>query len=146
MAKQSRISNPRRRIASAIMKCGSHRVWFSPDHTATIKQAITRNDIRKLIKKGLIKKHHVKPKTKTVSRKQRSGSRKGRRKARTGKKSQWFKIVRPQRKLLKEMKTEDKLTDGSYRKLYGKVKAGVFRSKAHLKTFMEDKKMVKNNG
>jgi large subunit ribosomal protein L19e len=145
MAKQSRNSNFRRRLASDVMKCGSHKVWFNPDALTKIDQAITRADIRKLMSSGSIKrkKDNVKKKIK-VSGKQRKGSRKGSKGARIGKKTNWLKIVRPQRRLIKEMKDTGTLVEGAYRKLYVMVKSGVFRSKAHLRTFVEDKKMAKD--
>jgi large subunit ribosomal protein L19e len=145
MAKQSRNSNFRRRLASDVMKCGSHKVWFSPDALKKIDQAITRADIRRLMLSGSIKRKKDNKKKKTkVGGKQRKGSRKGSKGARMGKKSNWLKMVRPQRRMIKGLKDNNQLIEGAYRKLYVMVKSGVFRSKAHLKTFVEDKKMVKS--
>jgi large subunit ribosomal protein L19e len=144
MAKQSRCSNFRRRLAARIMKCGNNRIWFNPESLKKIEKAITRGDVRKLILNRDIKKRpENKKKTPVVKKKQRSGSRKGRKGARQGKKANWFKIVRPQRRLVKQLRAEDKLTPGSYRKLYIMVKSGVFRSKAHMKKYIDENNMMK---
>ena len=71
------------------------------------------------------------------------GSRKGSKGARRGKKSSWLRIIRPQRRLLKELKEKGSLKPDSYRKLYKLVKGGMFRSKAHLMTYLKDKKLLK---
>ena len=71
------------------------------------------------------------------------GSRKGTKGARRGKKSSWLRVVRPQRKLIKELKEKKQLTPNTYRKVYKLVKGGMFRSKTHLMNYLEDKKMLK---
>jgi len=146
MAKQSRCSNFRRRLAASLLKCGNNRIWFSPKSLNKVNQAITRADVRKLIVSRDIKKRKANWKrTPVIYKKQRRGSRKGAKNARHGKKYGWLKMVRPQRRVLKEFKAEGKLTEGSYRKLYVMIKSGVFRSKAHLRTYIDDNKMVKKN-
>ena len=49
-----------KRMAAAIMGCGVHRVWLDPEAADDIAVAITRADLRELIKKGSIAA--VKPK------------------------------------------------------------------------------------
>jgi len=143
MPKQRRCSNFRRRLASQLLKCGGNRIWFNPTALQKINQAITRADIRKLISSRDIKKiPAVKRSHAIVKRKQRRGSRKGAKGGRQPKKKNWLKIIRPQRRVLRELRSEGKLVTGAYRKIYPLVKSGAFRSKAHLRTFMEEKKMV----
>ena len=43
-----------KRIAAEILKCGENRVYFDPYLMDEIKMAITREDIRNLIKEGII--------------------------------------------------------------------------------------------
>ena len=44
-----------RRIAAAVLKCGVHRVWFDPEQSSEIENAISREDMRKLADDGVIK-------------------------------------------------------------------------------------------
>ena len=139
--------NVQKKIASKIMKCGVKKVWIDPSNEK-VRQAITRRDIRRFIKEGIIKKIPDKKKTGKFTEKtqQKAGSRRGTKYARSSKKIAWFRIIRPQRKLIKEMKKNKQLEPKAYRKIYKLVKGGVFRNKAHLMTYLEDKKMLKKVG
>ena len=135
--------NVQKKIASKILKCGVEKVWIDPSNEK-VRQAITRRDIRRFIKEGAIKKiPDKKRKSKPSKPQQRMGSRKGTKGARRGKKSSWLRVVRPQRKLIKELKEKKQLTPNTYRKVYKLVKGGMFRSKTHLMNYLEDKKMLK---
>ena len=137
------MSSVQKRIASRIMKCGEGRVWIDPSDPK-IKLAITRSDVRGFIKDGKIKKLRMKVRARNVEkRQQRSGSIKGARGARIGKKEEWLKKIRPQRRLIKELKENKKMDDIHYRKMYKRIKAGIFRSKAHLMMHLKENKMVK---
>lgn len=135
--------NLQKKLAAKVLKCGLKRVWINPKNEK-VKQAITRRDIRRFIKEGEIKKIPAKKPSKKVSKKkqQRMGSRKGSKGARRGKKSSWLRIIRPQRRMIKEMKEKKQLKPNAYRKVYKLVKSGMFRSKSHLKTYLKDKKML----
>jgi large subunit ribosomal protein L19e len=136
--------NLQKKLASKVLKCGVKRVWINPKNEK-VKQAITRSDIRRFIKEGEIKKIPAKKPSKKVKGKlkqQKTGSRKGAKGARRGKKTPWLKIIRPQRRMIKEMKDKKQLKPNAYRKVYTLVKSGMFRSKAHLKTYLKDKKML----
>ena len=134
--------NLQRKLAAKILKCGENRVWIDPKNEK-VKQAITRNDIRRFIKEGIIKKKTAKRKKKQVLKKQqKTGRRKGTSKARLGKKTRWLKVVRPQRKLLRELKTEKKIDVTAYRKTYRLIKGNQFRSKAHLLTYLKERGLM----
>ncbi|MEM5778507.1 MAG: 50S ribosomal protein L19e [Candidatus Aenigmatarchaeota archaeon] len=137
--------NLQKKIASKILKCGLDRVWIDPTNVK-VKQAITRKDIKRFIKEGAIKKIPEKKKAKHKEKKQqRAGSKKGSKFARIGKKSLWLKVVRPQRKLLKELKKQGKLKPHSYRMIYKLIKGNFFRSKAHLMTYLKEKELIKED-
>lgn len=148
-----------RRIAADIMKCGESRVWMSPEAQEKIKHAITRRDVRGLIKDKLVKKIPEKkslrlgPKARMIQeakgRRSSQGSRKGAIGARARKKEKWLKIVRPQRNLLKSLRKEGKLQKGgdeaagsNYGTIYSQIKGGMFRSKHHLITHLEEHKLA----
>ena len=143
MGKQSRVANSQRRIAAAILKAGSTRVWMDPNQAARIAQAITRTDVRRLIDKGIIRELPArKPTPEAGARTQGCGSRKGARGARLrgGKKEPWLNRIRPQRQMLNDLKPS--LKPMAYRKLYRLVKGGMFRSRTHLKSYVEEKKLL----
>jgi large subunit ribosomal protein L19e len=101
--------NVQKKIASKIMKCGIEKVWIDPENEK-VRQAITRRDVRRFIKEGAIKKIPDKKKrTKPSKPQQRMGSRKGAKHARRGKKTSWLRVVRPQRKMIKELKDKKQL-------------------------------------
>jgi|SRR3989338_8704030 len=131
-----------RRLASRILDCGESRVWIDPAAAVKVSQAITRSDIRGLIAAGAIKRIKEKSTKHKLHGKQGAGSRKGTKKARTGNKTAWLKIVRPQRALLHELRKEKKIGK-EYRKIYLMIKGNSFRSKAHLMNYLKEKKILK---
>jgi len=44
-----------RRMAASILGVGVHRVWIDPERIEDVLGAVTREDVRKLIKDGVIK-------------------------------------------------------------------------------------------
>jgi large subunit ribosomal protein L19e len=135
--------NVQKKIASKIMKCGVEKVWIDPSNEK-VRQAITRRDVRRFIKEGVIKKIPSKKNPKIAGRtQQRMGSRKGAKYARRGKKTSWLKVIRPQRKLIKDLKDKKQLNDNAYRRIYKLVKGGMFRNKTHLMNYLKDKKMLR---
>ena len=46
-----------RRIAASVLKCGVNRIWFDPDQGSEIENAISREDVRKLVGDGVIRAH-----------------------------------------------------------------------------------------
>ncbi len=132
-----------RRMAATILKCGENRVWMAPDRVDEVAEAITRSDIRDLVKGGAIKSKQVqgissgrknfKQKQKEKGRGKGHGSRKGCKYARLPRKERWINTIRPIRIYLRQLR-DDKLIDRSvYRKYYRKATGGEFRNKHHLK-------------
>ena len=142
-----------RRLASKILKCGLSRVKIIP--SKEVEEALTRKDIKLLIRKGMIYKEQKKGTSNFRSKKIREQKKKGRRKgkgsrkgsvnARKDSKEKWIEMVRALRKLLKEMKDAGQISKKDYRDLYAKVKGGFFRSKKHLLTYMKDREMIKKS-
>jgi len=134
-----------KKLAAKILKVGLGRVWLDPTKAKDIKAAITKADVRKLIQKGHIKslpKKIKRPKEKRKRRKGR-GRRKGAKHAKMTKKQRWMSTVRPLRKMLKELRDNEKIDRSTYRKLYLLVKGGMFRSRSHLKTYLEQHGLLK---
>lgn len=136
-----------KRMAAKILKCGVSRIWIDPKRVAEVNEAITNADIRRLIKNGVIvkkpkigissgRKNKIR-KQKQKGRRKGHGSRKGALGARSPRKREWIKRIRGIRAFLKQLRDEKKIDNLKYRDLYKKAKGGFFRSKAHVKHYLE---------
>jgi len=141
--------NNQKRLAAQILKCSKKRIKFDPDRLSDIKEAITKADIKGLIKDKAIRKVHAKGVSRGRARKrlvQRrkgkqkgQGSRKGSRGARLPRKREWINKIRAQRELLKKLKEKKIIDDKLYRELYLKSKGGFFRSRRHIKLYLKER-------
>lgn len=135
-----------RRMAASILKCGKNRVWMDQDRLDEIAQAVTKDDIRVLIKGNAIQTRQKKGISKgrkryTMNQKRKGrrrghGSRKGAKYARFPRKKRWIKTIRPLRSLLRELRENGSITPTVYRRYYMKAKGGEFRSRRHLKSHL----------
>ena len=144
-----------KRIAADVLKCGITRVRITADGEAMkeVEEALTREDIRALVRKGLIIKVQKKGtssagarkirKQKSRGRRKGTGSRKGRMGAREPGKPAWMKKVRALRALLRGLKESGSITNDVYRDFYMKVKGGMFRNKKHLLYYLKDHELLK---
>lgn len=139
-----------KRMAAEIMKCGSSRVRVQS--TKEVDDALTRQDIRDLIKKGLIKKA---PKggtgrarakkvleQKKKGRRRGTGKRKGKWGARNPGKAMWIRKVRPLRETLRMLRDTGQLKVSDYRKVLLMVKGGYFRNRKHMMFYLKDKELL----
>ncbi|MEM0230968.1 MAG: 50S ribosomal protein L19e [Candidatus Woesearchaeota archaeon] len=141
-----------KRIAAEIMKCSQKRVRFDTERLDEIKEAITKQDIGRLISSGAIYKKQEKGVSRGRARKILIQKRKGRRRsdgslkgshgARLPKKESWMNRVRLQRRFLSELKEKGIIDRKTFRMLYLKVKGGMFRSKAHLKLYIMEQNLA----
>ena len=137
-----------RTLAASILKSGEKRVRLDPERMIEIKEAITRDDVKKLIKNGLIRaKQKIGVsrgrarqilKQKRKGRRKGIGSRKGRAGARQNKKQHWVAKIRLQRNLFKELKDKRLISIPTYHQLREKSKGGFFRSPRHVKTYLTE--------
>ena len=142
-----------KRIAAEILKCGENRIYFDPFLIEEIKMAITRDDIRNLIKEGIIQKKYKKGiskyrknlhhERKKKGRARGLGKRKGTKHARTPKKESWMKRIRPQRRELKKLRDRKLITTAIYRKLYKNAKGGMFDSVAQMNRYIKEKELIR---
>jgi large subunit ribosomal protein L19e len=139
-----------RRLASDILKAGESRIWIDPESLEEVSKAITRADIKGLIVRNVIQ---VKPKQgvsrgrakmlheqRLKGRRKGPGKRRGTAKARSPKKTAWMNKIRPQRRLLRLMRSKGTITNVEYRKLYNLAKGNFFRNYNHLKVYVEKMK------
>lgn len=134
-----------KRLAAKILKVGEGKVWLDPKKTKDIEKAITRIDIKKLIKQNVIKalpeKLH-RPKIR-IKKRRSVGSRKGAKYSIVPSKRRWITTIRPLRRMLKELKKTGEIDNRTYRNLYMLVKGGMFRNRSHLKIYLEQHGLIK---
>jgi len=137
-----------KRLASQILNCSPDRVVFDNDRLDDIKQAITNRDLRLLIGDGAISKkagnftskfraRKIKVQ-KTKGRRAGPGSRKGKEASRSKPKLTWMRTIRVQREFIKILLDKDIITRLAYRDLYLKSKGGYFRSRRHIKLYLQE--------
>ncbi len=144
-----------RRLASQMLSVGPKRIRFDPAQLNDIKEAITKADIRGLISHGAITRIPVKGVSKGRTRHNKiqkrkglrkgPGSRKGGAHARLTQKDAWMNKVRIQRRFLQELKEKKFIDPSTFRDLYYKSKGGYFRSKRHIKLYLEEHNIGKGD-
>lgn len=135
-------------MAAEILKVGTTRIWVDPEDTDRVSSAITRNEIRRLIHEGSIKKlpeagisrgrKRVRRLELLEGRHKGPGSTKG--KARYGKR-RWVVRIRSIRRRLQTLRDRRLITTQVYRKLFLMAKGGAFRSAAHLDEYVDARKL-----
>jgi large subunit ribosomal protein L19e len=135
-----------RRLAADIMNVGLSRVKIHPEKVKEADKAVTRADVKNLISGKVITKAEVKGRKKNVKKKRKGhGSRKGGWKARVGDKEVWMAKVRSQRKLLTALLDEGVLEPKEKRKLYVRIKGGLFKSKRAFIAYLKDAGLISSD-
>ncbi|MFH0906322.1 MAG: 50S ribosomal protein L19e [archaeon] len=144
--------NKLKEIAAVILKIGKSRLVIDEklysENKELVTKAITKNDVREIIKKQIIKKRkdqghsrgaaRILLAQKKLKRKRGFGRRKGSPKARA-KTNEYNLKVRGLRKKLKELRTKDSLNGKRYSDIYMKIKGNYFRGKKHIDEFVNMK-------
>jgi large subunit ribosomal protein L19e len=146
---------PQKRIAADILGVGVGRVWIDPEAEEDLSLALTREDVRKLISDGVIRKNQIigvsRGRARQLRLKKKKGQRKGHgcRKGRDGarnpKKRVWINKVRSQRRYLRGLRDNDLITKSIYRELYAKVKGNAYRNVGHLRNTVEEMGVLKKS-
>ncbi|HME86803.1 MAG TPA: 50S ribosomal protein L19e [Candidatus Nanoarchaeia archaeon] len=146
--------NLQKRLAAEVMNCSPKRVVFDENRIEEIEEAITKADVRRLVKTGAIiqmqkqgvsrSRANERKTQKAKGRRRGQGSRKGVASSRGDtKKRLWMNKVRLQRRFIASLKRTNQVTQENYRDLYRKVKGGLFRSKRHIDLYLEEKGVLK---
>jgi len=143
-----------KKLASKILKVSEKKIKFDTEALSQIKEAITRSDIKALIGKNVISKKDTNEQSRVRARLRILQKRKGRRKGRGTKKgtknarlpgkTEWTRKIRVQREFLKNLRQGKLIDSKTYKSLYMKSKGGFFRSRRHIKMFVEERSLIKN--
>lgn len=131
-----------KRMASEILDCGRNRVWIDPLHTDEVASAITREDIRRLVRQDIIQKREKSGTSRGRARKRATqkskgrqrgpGTRKGSKGARNPSKQAWVRRIRAIRDELKQLRDDGHISSSTYRTYYNRANGGQYNSRAHL--------------
>jgi large subunit ribosomal protein L19e len=129
-----------KRAAAGLLDRGLGSIRIKESEQEAAAKAITKDDVRDLIKRGAVyalkekrnlslhgRAHEIK---KRKGRGLGRGSRKGTAKARAG--VPYKQRIRAQRRLIKKIKSEGKINNEQFKMLYALVKGGTFASKITL--------------
>ena len=122
----------KKKLAARTLKVGKGRIVFNRGQLPEIKEAITRQDIRDLVKAKAIIVDEIKGKKKIKPRKtrRREGSIK---KTVNTRKRDYMSITRKLRGFLFELRKKGIVKGEDYNKLRREIRAKEFRSKAQFK-------------
>ncbi len=134
-----------KRLASELLGGGLNRVWIDPEENDRVQSAITRDEIKKLIREGRIR---LLPKTGVSrgrfrarsGRRKKAGSRKGGQKP--GKEA-WVLKIRAIRRHLRWLRDKRQLGPGNYKTLFAMAKGGAFRSGSHADEYVKAHQMLR---
>ncbi|RLE58225.1 MAG: 50S ribosomal protein L19e [Thermoprotei archaeon] len=139
-----------KRLAAEVLGVGVNHIWIDPNELDRVSRVITKEEVRSLIKEGIIRKRPIKgvSRHRAVLRHQKekrgrrkgSGSRKG---PRIDPKEQWISKIRAQRKFLRMLRDRKIIDRRAYRMLYRMCKGGAFRSIAHLKLYIKEHNLAR---
>lgn len=129
-----------KRIAADIMGRGLSSVRIKEGATAEAQKAITRADVRELVKNGSIyaikEKENLSLHSQMLREKRMKGRRRGQGKRRGSIKARgampYKQKIRAQRRVLAELKGSKEIDNITFKKFYALVKGGIFPSKQSL--------------
>jgi large subunit ribosomal protein L19e len=137
-----------RKLAASVFRCSPKRVWFDPQNLTQIKESVTKQDMVSLINQGTVRiipargisrgRARFRQEQRRKGLRRGTGSRKGKKGARQNLKETWVAKIRVQREFLKQIRDSSLVTPTVYKQLYQRAKGGFFRSKRHIKVYMEE--------
>jgi large subunit ribosomal protein L19e len=139
-----------KRLAAGLLKVGITRVWVDPEDTDRVSSAITREEIRKLIHEGSIRKvpkagiskgrKRVRHQELLAGRHKGPGSTKG---SAHNSKRRWVLRIRSIRLRLRSLRDKRFINTEVYRKLSLMAKGGTFRSASHLDEYVDTHRLAR---
>ena len=140
-----------KRIAAQVLKCSQKNVVFDTTQLESIKEALTRADMRDLVNSNIVTENKPNAQSRVRARKiaqQKSkglqkgpGSKKAKAKVRSKAHERWLNKVRLERSFIKQLRENGRVTATTYREMYLKVKGNFFRNRRHIKLHLEEHEM-----
>jgi large subunit ribosomal protein L19e len=127
----------KKELASRALKIGKERITFLQPRLDEIKEAITKQEIKDLQKKGAIIVKEKKGRKK-IRKKAKQKSPGNIRKNVNTRKREYIIATRKLRNYVKEMVKEGKITKEDSADIRKRIRNKGFRSKAHLKEYIEN--------
>jgi large subunit ribosomal protein L19e len=136
----------KKRLAASILNVGASRVWINPEYLGDVETAITRDDIRRLIREKVIRRlppeSQSRARARVLAAKKKEGLRRGPGSKTSSKyavvkrKEVWMSKIRALRRRLRALRERRTITISTYRKLYLMAKGGAFDSVAELNRYI----------
>lgn len=122
----------KKQLAARTLGIGKGRVIFNKERLDEIKEVITKQDIKDLLKNNAISVKEISGRKKKIKRKtrKREGSVKKNVKTR---KREYMVITRKLRSFLSELRKKGIINQEEHKQLRKEIRARAFKSKAHLK-------------
>jgi large subunit ribosomal protein L19e len=128
----------KKELAARALKVGKERIVFVEARKEEIKEAITKQDIRDLHADGAILIKEISGRKKNIKKKGRRTTGQIRKKVNTRKRD-YVIMTRKLRAYTAEMKKQGKLSPEEVKEVRKRIRNKMFRSKAHLKDYIENK-------
>lgn len=125
----------KKQLVIRTLKVGKERIVFLPSRLNEIKDAITKQDIRDLKKEGVIIVKEVKGRKKVEKKSKKRGVGKIKKKV-NKRKQEYVVMTRKLRKYASEMQKQGKLSKEDVSEIRKKIRNRIFKSKAHLQTYI----------
>ncbi len=142
-----------KRIISDLLEVSKKRIVFDETRLDEIKEAITKSDLKSLVKdkaisvlpkRGISRVRARKiMKQKKKGRMKGHGSRKGKNTARLPGKRVWINKIRALKTMLKVLRDKKIVETSTYQNLYNKARGGFFRSRRHLRLYINEQGLIK---
>ncbi len=137
-----------KRMAAELLGVGESRIWIDPTKLEEVSGVVSKEDVRRLIKDGIIKKlpeesnsrarWRVRHEQRKKGRRRGPGKRKGVKTARQDPKEVWMGRIRRMRRFLRYLRDHEIIDRRTYRRLYMLAKGGMFHSLSHLKLYLKE--------
>ncbi len=141
-----------KRLAAEVLGVGESRIWIDPEEIDRVMDAITREEIKRLIHDGVIKvkpvhgnsraRWRIRHEQRKKGRRRGHGRRKGDKTARHDDKEDWMNRIRKMRRFLRYLRDHNVIDRRTYRRLYRLAKGGVFKNLSSLKHYLKEHGIV----
>ena len=125
----------KKKLAGRALNVGKDRIIFVAGRLEEIKEAITKRDIKDLVKLGAIKIKDIKGRRRAGEKKRKKGPGKVKKKINL-RKREYIIITRKLRNYVGNMREKDKITRDNYKTARKKIKNKEFKSLAQFREYL----------